>query len=81
MLREFNLLDELSQFWHSENGSQLCIYGDPAYPLRMHLQGPLRRDLNLTPEETAYDRVMCYARVAVEWVFGDIQNYFAFLEY
>ena len=43
----------------------------------MHLQGPLRRDLNLTPEETAYDRVMSYARVAVEWVFGDIQNYFA----
>ena len=24
---------------------------------------------------------MCYARAAVEWVFGDIQNYFAFLEF
>ena len=81
MLRESNLLGELSQFKRFKNGSQLCIYRDPAYPLRMHLQGPLRRDLNLTPEEAAYDRAMSYARAAVEWVFGDIQNNFAFLEY
>ena len=50
MLRQFNLLGELRQFSHSANGSQLCIYGDHAHPLREHLQGPFRRGINLTPE-------------------------------
>ena len=81
MLRESNLLVELRQFSHSANGNQLCIYGDPAYSLREHLQGPFRRGINLTPEEAGYNRAMSHARVAVEWVFADIKNYFAFLDF
>ena len=81
MLRESNLLGELRQFSHSANGNQLCIYGDPAHPLREHLQGPFRRGINLTLEEAAYSRAMSHARVAVEWVFADIKNYFAFLDF
>ena len=81
MLREYNLLGELRQFSYSANGNQLCVYGDPAYPLRVHLQGPFRRGTDLTPEEAAYNRAMSHARVSVEWVFADIKNYFAFLDF
>ena len=36
--------------------------------------------ISLTFEEAAYNRSMRHARVAVEWVFLDIKNCFAFLE-
>ena len=81
MLRESNLLGELRQFSHSANGNQLCIYGDPAYPLRQHLQGPFQWGIKLTPEEATYNRAMSHARVAFEWVFADIKNYFTFLDF
>lgn len=51
----------------------LCIYRDPAYPLRVHLQGTFKGDA-LTPQEQHISQV----RVAVERVFGDITNYFAY---
>ena len=50
LLKECNLLVKLRQFSHSTNGNQLCIYGDPPYLLRKHLQEPFRRGINLTPE-------------------------------
>ena len=53
----------------------LCIYRDPAYPLRVHLQGSFKGDA-LTPLEQHLSQV----RVAVERVFGDITNYFAYLD-
>ena len=81
MLRKPNLHGELKQFSHSANGNQLCIRGDSAYPLREHLQGPFRRVINLTPEEATYNRAVSRARVTVEWVFADIKNYFAFLDF
>ena len=42
MLRMSGLLDQLQQFSHSPAGQPLCIYGDPAYPLRIHLQAPYK---------------------------------------
>ena len=59
------------------NGDPLCIYGDPAYPLRNHLQGPFKGNLNQIQKD--YNKAMSQVRVSVEWVFGDIANYFAFL--
>ena len=67
MLRESNLRGELKQFSHFENGNQLCIYGDHAYPLREHLQEPFRSGRNLTPEEAAYSIAMSHARVADQY--------------
>ena len=32
----------------------MCIYGDPAYPLRIHLQAPFRNRV-LTPQMLAYN--------------------------
>ena len=48
MLADSNLLTQLQQHSFSPNRQPLCIYGDPAYPLRIHLQGPFR-GANLTP--------------------------------
>ena len=40
MLVMSGLLDELEEYSYAPNGDALCIYGDPAYPLRQHLQCP-----------------------------------------
>ena len=37
MLAESGLLQQLAQHSHSPTGQPLCIYGDPAYPLRVHI--------------------------------------------
>ena len=42
MLTESGLLPLLQQYSHDTNGRPLCIYGDPAYPLRIHLQAPFK---------------------------------------
>ena len=73
------LLRDLQTYSHSPNGQPLCIYGDPAYPLWVHLQQPFKGRI-LTPAQTAFNKSMSEVRVAVEWVFGDILNYFAFLD-
>lgn len=43
----------------------MCIYGDPAYPLRIHLQAPFRQ-VQLKPEMEEYNKSMSSVRVAVE---------------
>ena len=40
MLAESRLLDQLQLHAYTPNGKPPCIYGDPAYPLRVHLQVP-----------------------------------------
>ena len=80
MLAQSGLLDQLQQFSHDTNGSPLCIYGDPAYPLRLQLQAPFR-GARLTPLQMAWNQSMSEVRVAVEWVFGDVINYFKFLDF
>ena len=69
----------LTLFSVDTNGNPLCIYGDPAYPLRLHLQGPFR-GAGLTPIQSAWNESMSEVRVSVEWIFGDIINYFKFLD-
>ena len=58
----------------------MCIYGDPAYPLRVELQAPYRNAI-LTADMQAFNTSMSEVRVAVEWLFGDIVNYFKFIDY
>ena len=64
----------------SPNSQPLCIYGDPAYPLRVHLQGPFK-GAALTPQQEAFNQSMSKVRISVEWVFGDIVEYFAFRDF
>ena len=65
----------------SPTGQPLCVYGDPAYPLRVHLQAPFRQGVRFTPQMCAYNKSMSEVRVSVEWLFGDIANYFKFLDF
>ena len=80
MLRMSGLMDALQQFSHSPAGQPLCIYGDPAYPLRIHLQASYKA-AHLTQDQEAFNSSMSDVRSAVEWVFGDILSYFAFLDF
>ena len=69
MLVDSGLLHDLEQFAFNPAGQPLCVYGDPAYPLRVHLQGPFKQ-----MEE--YNAAMNAVRNSVEWLFGDMVNSF-----
>ena len=55
------------------------MYGDPAYPIRAHLQRPYKGGV-LTPAQQDFNISMSTVRSSVEWIFGDI-NYFKFLDF
>ena len=80
MLARSGLLPLLQQHSVGPNGNTLCIYGDPAYPLRPRLQRPFR-GAHLTQLQREWNKAMSAARVSVEWVFGDILNYYKFLDF
>ena len=66
------LLEQLEQHSFRPDGHPLCIYGDPAYPHRVHLQCPFARRPDLTADEQAFNQSMSKVRICVEWVFGDV---------
>ena len=76
MLAESGLYNSLRVHAVSTTGQPMCIYGDPAYPIRMYLQGPFRQR-PLTPLQGS----MSAARCSVEWLFSDIVNDFKFLDF
>ena len=57
----------------------LCLYGDSAYPLRVHLQTPFCI-VAPNPLMEEYNRSMSSDRISVEWIFGVISNYFKFVD-
>ena len=46
----------------------------------IHLQAPFRNRV-LTPQMLAYNSSMSAVRTAVEWLFGDVINYFKCLDF
>ena len=76
MLAMSGLLGQLEQHSFSKDWQPLCIDGDPN---RVHLQFPIIRRGPLAEHEQAFNTSMSWVRVAVEWVFGDIANYFKFI--
>ena len=71
----------LSQtYCHRANDSPLCIYGDPAYPLRSHLQGPFEGN-HFLQEQKGFIKSMKTVCVSVEWVFKEIIRYCAFMDF
>lgn len=80
MLGDSGLLNQLEQFAHNPDGNILCIYGDPAYPLRPQLLGPYK-GARITPLQAQFNETMSQVRISVEWIFGDIINYFKFLDF
>lgn len=80
MLADSGLYNYLHQFAFSPTGEPMCIYGDPAYPLRVHIQAPFR-NVARTQEMEAFNTSMSGVRVSVEWLFGDVVNYFKFIDF
>ena len=65
MLADSRLLDDLEQFGFNPAGQPLCVYGDPAYPPRVHLQQPFKYDV-LTPQMEEYNHRMSAVRTFLE---------------
>jgi len=80
MLTESELMRDLQQHAFSHGCQPMCLYGDPAYPLRVHLQGLFRFGV-LTDELKAYNTAMSTVKSSLEWLFLDIVNYFKFLDF
>ena len=83
MLKDSGLLNMLQREAYTPRGDPLCLYGDPAYPLRPQLMSPFREaDVPiLTPEMRAFNTAMSEVRVSVEWLFGYVAEYFKFIDY
>ena len=58
----------------------MCIYGDPAYPMRAHLIQPFRARV-LTPQMQAFNTSMSKVREAVEWLFNDVATSWKFIDF
>ena len=80
MFNQSDLYNQLVQYAVHTIGNVLCIYGDPAYPHRPQLQR-LFQGPRITQDEKDWNTAMSKVRVCVEWVFGDIINYFKFLDF
>ena len=80
MIQDSGLLQDLENFAYSPDGRPMCIFGDPAYPLRLHLQAPFRNAV-MTPQMEAFNDSMSTVRTSVEWLFGDTTNYFKFVDF
>ena len=58
----------------------MCVFGDPAYPLWVHLQALFCHGI-LTPMMEEYNTEMSSFKVTGEWLFGNIINDFKFLDF
>ena len=79
MLAESGLSKQLQQHAWSNN-NPLCIYGDPTYPLSVHLQASFR-GANSTQDQKRFNIAMSSLRTSVEWLFGVVSNYFKFVDF
>ena len=80
MLADSQLLQDLHRFAYNPSGQAVCVYGDPAYPLRVQMPGPFRYGV-LTPQMQQYNAEMSAVRSSVEWLFGDVINSFKFNDF
>ena len=79
MLAVSQLYDDLQNYAFDPVGRAMCLYGDPAYPLRVHLQAPFRVGI-LTRDMEMFNESMSAVRSSVEWLLGELYFlYFYFL--
>ena len=53
----------------------LCLY-----PVRSELMGQLK-GANIAAQQISFNKAMSKAKISVEWIFGEIVNYFVFLDF
>ena len=80
ILADSQLLPLLNRHALLPRGQLMCIYGDPAYPLRAHLILPFR-DRVLNPQMQAFNTSMSKVREAVEWLFNDVATPWKFIDF
>ena len=73
MLADSNLLTTLQNHAFSPDG-------EPAYPLRVHLQAPFCGAV-VTPVMQEFNRSMSSVRESVEWAFGEVVRSFRCLDF
>ena len=80
MLTESGLLEQLQERMNKPNGDPYVLYGDPAYPIRNHMIAPFRA-AQLSDDEKQFNKNTSAVRVCVEWGFGKLVQYFAFVDF
>ena len=75
MLWDSQLLQSPKMFAFDLHRQSMCIYVDPAYSLRIHLQAPFRNRVNSSNAGIQFSNSL------VEWLLRDIINYFKFLNF
>ena len=79
MLNTSGLLPLLQQLV-KPNGEPYVLYGDPAYGLTQNILAPFK-GARITANEQAFNKKMSKVRISVEWGFGKIMQYFAYLDF
>ena len=64
MLADSGLLDDLKQHVFSTTREPMALYGEPAYPLHVHLQVPYR-GAGITPQMEPHNKAMSSVRKSV----------------
>ena len=80
MLSVSGLLIKLQQKMTLPNGDVFVLYGDPAYPIGRHILAPFT-GAHLSQAEQCFNADMSAVRTCVEWAYGKIIRYFAYLEF
>ena len=70
MLKDSHLLDDLKAHAFSAIGEAMCLYGEPAYPHCIHLQGPFKEQ-RLAPAMEDFNSAVSSVGSSVERVFGN----------
>lgn len=78
MLGVSGLLPQLERITKPD-GEPYVVYGDPAYGISRHIIAPFR-GAHLTPLQQQFNSDMSKVRASVEWGFGKISQYFAYLD-
>ncbi|ETI51478.1 hypothetical protein F443_05166 [Phytophthora nicotianae P1569] len=79
ILQQSGLLEAASPSL-SANGRHFVFYGDPAYGRQAHIVAPFK-GATLSRDEQVFKRRMSEVRVSVEWGFGKIVRYWAFVDF
>ena len=66
--------------FNRSNGEPYVLYGDPAYGLSRNILSPYR-GMNLSSQENNFNKAMSSVRVSVEWTYGKLVQYFAYLDF
>ena len=80
ILCESGFVKFLEEYSISPNGEVMCKYGDSAYPFRPQLQAPFR-GANITTDEQLWNMRKGSCTISVEWLLGDIPDYFNFIDF